>query len=736
MTWPGVSDYQEAIQAPQLCFGDPDLKAGSPVLTALGLPRPISGGNASVYQIRSGKKEWAVRCFLRDLPDMQKRYAAIDQHLRSTRLPKVGFQYLPEGIRVRGRWIPILKMEWVRGVPLNEHIPSLLSDPKGLRRLAAEWEQLTRLLKKERVAHGDLQHGNVMVAKDKLVLIDYDGMYVPALHGNPSHELGHVCYQHPARQPADFGPEMDRFSALLIHTALLALAQKPDLWARYDTADNLLFQGEDLEEPDESALFDELEQLPDQDVAAQVRALRAACSESIDQVPEIDAAVAAGKKLGKRKAKKAKKVTEAPPAPAPAPALAAAAPKPAAARARSAPKPAAVAPGANAPSWVVDHFASSAPSGPFAMTQQWQHSGKATKAKKAAKAAPGTSPSPTGGTLLGWMSRLGLRLFGLGNKRRRKQKTLALPGGQLPVGTGRSPAIKALAFSLDGRLLIAGGDDRFADVYDAETGKQLRRLGAHKHAVTGTVAAGADRFATCSLDGRVRVFNTTGSLINSWDGARKARFYAAASTFDGELLAFAMGRLVKVFTRDGQHKATLRGHSHEVLAVAFTRSKQHVVSGSIDHSVRVWSLSSWQCEHQLAGLHDAVEAVACSDDGQLVAAGSRDGHVCIWDARSSRMQHRVDTKQHGVHALAFVPGTRTLLAGGADCVIRAIDAGSGSITGTMAGHGSAVFGLAVSRDGRQVASAAADGTIIVWSAKPRPGPVRKAPAPQLQAARP
>jgi WD40 repeat protein len=721
--WPGVSEYQEAIQAPQLCFGDPDLKAGSAVLTPLGLPRPISGGNASVYQIRSGKHEWAVRCFLRDLPDMQKRYAAIDQHLRTTRLPKVGFQYLKEGIRVRGRWIPILKMEWVRGLPINEHIKSLLTDPKALRRLAEEWAQLMKLLEKERVAHGDLQHGNVMVAKDKLVLIDYDGMYVPELHGNPSHELGHASYQHPRRQPADFGPAMDRFSALLVHTVMLALAVKPDLWAKYDNADNLLFEREDLEAPDQSALFDALEQLPDEDVAAQASALRAACSEPIDQVPEIADAVKAGKKARKRLAKHKKKQAAAPaapaapnPAPAPAATPAPAVSKPAVSKVPGARKRATQALGGPTPSWVAARTAT--PPAAFGLVQVWQH----TKTSTASNLA---GPRPAG-TLLSWIT---LGVFGA--SRRRRQQALVRPGGRPSAGTGRSPAIKSLAFSLDGRLLLAGGDDRFCDVYDAKNGKQLRRIGPHSRAVTGVVAAGNDRFATCSIDGRVRVFNTKGNLLGSWPGSRKTPFFAAASTPDAELLAFGLGRIVKVFANNGQHKATMRGHAGEVLAVALTRNKQHVVSGSIDHSVRIWSIATARCEHQLSGLHDAVEAVAASDDGQLVAGSSRDGMVCIWDSKTSSMLHRVATQQHGVHALAFMPGSRTLLAAGADGVIHFIDAGNGTITGKVLAHQGAVFGLAVSTDGSTVASSSADGSISLWSQKARSTAVPKTPAPQL-----
>ena len=75
MSWPTPQDYNEAVQNPRLNFEDADLRAGTPDVTPLGLPRPITGGFASVYSIRNGSKRWAVRCFLRDFADHKERYA-------------------------------------------------------------------------------------------------------------------------------------------------------------------------------------------------------------------------------------------------------------------------------------------------------------------------------------------------------------------------------------------------------------------------------------------------------------------------------------------------------------------------------------------------------------------------------------------------------------------------------------------------------------------------------------
>src|SRR6516162_6582253 len=116
MPWPSLQDYNEEIQNPRAAFADPDLQAGQPELTPLGLPRPISGNFASVYKIQIGGQRWAARCFSNEVSDQQRRYEAISTYLKKVSLPyTVEFTFLPAGIKVLGRTYPLLKMEWVQG---------------------------------------------------------------------------------------------------------------------------------------------------------------------------------------------------------------------------------------------------------------------------------------------------------------------------------------------------------------------------------------------------------------------------------------------------------------------------------------------------------------------------------------------------------------------------------------------------------------------------------------------
>ena len=96
--------------------------------------------------------------------------------------------------------------------------------PDTLRRAAAQWRGgPTARLMGLRIAHNDLQHGNVLVQREGGIrLVDYDGKFLPKFRGERSPELGHKNYQHPERSPEHYDENVDNFSSLVIYLSLLA----------------------------------------------------------------------------------------------------------------------------------------------------------------------------------------------------------------------------------------------------------------------------------------------------------------------------------------------------------------------------------------------------------------------------------------------------------------------------------------------------------------------------------
>jgi hypothetical protein len=297
MSWPLSQDYNEAMQTPAACFSDSCLSRGQARTGPLGLPIPCSGNFADVYQVRTADRAWAVKCFTREIPKLRERYAEISAYLHKVRLPfMVGFKYLDRGIRVRGQWYPVLKMDWVEGCTLNEFVKRNVERPRVLEKLARLWVRMARRLREANLAHCDLQHGNVLLVPgsraDSLAikLVDYDGMFVPALAGTPPGEVGHPAYQHPQRlREATYSREVDRFPLLVIYCALRALMIKGRaLWNRYDNGDNLLFRAEDLRSPRSSGLFAELRHLNDSGLQCLVHFLGQAAYQPLELTPLLD----------------------------------------------------------------------------------------------------------------------------------------------------------------------------------------------------------------------------------------------------------------------------------------------------------------------------------------------------------------------------------------------------------------------------------------------------------------
>lgn len=293
--YPTPGDYQEALQVPEVAFTDADLQQATPEVNTLGLPRAITGAFAAVFPMHRDGQRWAVKCFLTDVEDQRTRYQAIATHLHQADLPyTVPFDYQPQGIRVEGRALPLVKMAWAPGASLYAFVDNHRDDPDVLRRLAGRWAAMLQALRAADIAHGDLQHGNVLVSHQddapRLHLVDYDTMWVPALQGRTSPEVGHRNYQHPDRSEQDFGPYLDHFAGLAVYTALLACAERPSLWPRFTTGENVLFRASDFYDPSRSALLDELEDL--QTLGALPDVLRTACYLEPEAVPPLEQVLA------------------------------------------------------------------------------------------------------------------------------------------------------------------------------------------------------------------------------------------------------------------------------------------------------------------------------------------------------------------------------------------------------------------------------------------------------------
>ena len=297
MLWPTPADYAQAVGGfPDVSLLDSKLKGGRPKTdSTIGL-LVYSGGFSTVFPIEVATDVYALRCWTRDIGGAKNRYEKISAHLKRVRLPYfVDFKYVPEGILINGKRYPITRMEWSEGELLRDFIDRNLQNATIFRTVADEFRKMVADLHTHRISHGDLQNGNILVRKDgtdvEIKLIDYDSLFVPDLHGQPSPTPGLPEYQHPARGSLS-NEKVDYFSELVIYLSFLSLSEKPDLWPQFGDAkrvnDGLLFSKKDFENPDQSDVFQELANLSP-DIQQLAATLKDFCAKaSLDELEPLE----------------------------------------------------------------------------------------------------------------------------------------------------------------------------------------------------------------------------------------------------------------------------------------------------------------------------------------------------------------------------------------------------------------------------------------------------------------
>ena len=286
MSAPTSMSYSQAVQHPSLAFDrDPVLASSSPMPGMFGQPRSFSGNFAIVFQLEGADgRRWAAKCFTHEIADRVERYRAIHDQLHSIDRPwEVEFSFLPEGVLVEGHRQPLVRMEWIDAVGLGAFLRDDKTETEQVEAVSTDFRRVLRSLDEDGIAHGDLQHANILVEDGgRIRLVDYDGMFVPTIaHLGPA-ENGHPGYQSPHRSRQHFDADLDRHSAWVIHAALRVRALEPALFAELDVEDDgLLFTNSDLEHPLSN---DVLERLTDS--GGELKALAHDLLDVIGQSPE------------------------------------------------------------------------------------------------------------------------------------------------------------------------------------------------------------------------------------------------------------------------------------------------------------------------------------------------------------------------------------------------------------------------------------------------------------------
>ena len=262
---PNVVDIIQSIQVPQL-IKDKYIRQGTPVLDGRGRPVHFTGGFAVVFPFLVNGSKWAFRCWSADIGNVERRLHFLSSELKQLSLPYFcEFSYEPVGIVINGEAYPTTRMQWIDGKTIKDYICEYMSDGARMQKLADDFLHMCETLHQHKIAHGDLQHGNILVDNSGAIyLIDYDSAYLPALKGETDIISGLPDYQHPKRRENKIATEkLDYFSELIIYLSIRAITENPQLADKYQVkdADRLLFTKEDFAELKNAPIYNDIKSL-------------------------------------------------------------------------------------------------------------------------------------------------------------------------------------------------------------------------------------------------------------------------------------------------------------------------------------------------------------------------------------------------------------------------------------------------------------------------------------------
>ena len=267
MQYPLISEYVKAIQD----AGDnlEQLAHLTPVLDDHGEPYRSSGAFAVVFKMqdKSSGKYYALKCFTEEQQGRAEAYRQIADELDLLDSPYItSVKYMEKELFVDSQCeedeFPVLLMDWVDGETMEAYIAANYHNQSVMSMLCYRFGKMAAWLRTQSFAHGDIKPDNIIVRPDgSLALVDYDGMFVPAMKGCKSPTVGTKDFCHPLRTVDDFDETIDDFSLASIALSLKAISMNSTLLDTYGASDRLLFSENDYRNPSNSKVISALQEL-------------------------------------------------------------------------------------------------------------------------------------------------------------------------------------------------------------------------------------------------------------------------------------------------------------------------------------------------------------------------------------------------------------------------------------------------------------------------------------------
>jgi WD40 repeat protein len=283
--------------------------------------------------------------------------------------------------------------------------------------------------------------------------------------------------------------------------------------------------------------------------------------------------------------------------------------------------------------------------------------------------------------------------------------------------TAHSGQVTSVAITADGEVLVSGCADKTINLWNMQTGTQIRTLKGNTGEISSVAISPDSKFLAVGSSthpkSNVKVWELqTGKLLHTLLGHQKPVNVVAISP-DGEIIASGSNKIKVWHLYTGERICTL-WHSVTVQAIAINPDSTILASGSADSKIRLWNPRTGDPLRTLVGHSGEVKSITISADGKFLISGSADTTIKIWHLTTGKLLYTFRSHTDAVTSLAISPDGQTLISSSADKTIKIWQIDTGEVLHTLTSHTETVNTIALSLDGKLLASGSADKTIKIW----------------------
>jgi WD40 repeat protein len=320
----------------------------------------------------------------------------------------------------------------------------------------------------------------------------------------------------------------------------------------------------------------------------------------------------------------------------------------------------------------------------------------------------------------------------------KKQDLKAIPADLYSQDGFDYPEAGSVSFSSDGQIIVAGTGDNTAIIWDALTGKELRKFKKANSTCTSCICEAVitpdNKYILTAIDDSVKMFDrTTGSLIHVFYGqgsdpevlrvSDDGKFLTGIEYGVAEIWDIKSGKLI---FKSGDYT------ENKILSVSISPDSKHVITGSEKRVSEIWDITGGNKVMTLKGYLNQVDErilthpymyyaalvneAKLSPDGKYIAVGRTGNNAKIIDFTTGKVYKTLTGHKGMVISLNFSKDSRYLATGGLDgkAIVWDVESGKAVRIISSPDESNAIFSVDISADGKMLATADWGGYVIIW----------------------